>query len=457
MMSGDWVTFIDSDDFIKNNYFDSIDKYVKKKENLYIVKPVTYVESEDFYDFHEKNSLSWVWNFEKYLEEKLNETFRIQRRVNNVFFHREMIGTERFDSVKTGEDWIFLLNIISTKKIQKMAFIKDTEYFYRKRIKKNSITDKYTNNEYYMEKIIIPQIEKFSENLNVDYIQYVIAYTFIPYYYRTFEKMKYLYIYKKKIHIKNKKFYDLSMFTKKFHEEALNFKETPKISMEKKILVKFNIEKKNENEYFSHIFNTSNFNIEKKFLEIEINIDEREIYDFKKIIQKNTQLSELIEGVKEVYVIGAGISGAHALFFAHRSRKIKKCFLISPILANEKFNYLDIQNIENHTAKIIVFTGNRYFNFENSLIILRNLNNSIKIYKDETNHLNYKNIYDSRKKSIEKIISQELEKISKIDINEFKVLSDYYSKKKLLKLLSEKNTEIKKVENNLKLVFEFLE
>lgn len=141
-ISNEWVTFIDSDDFISDNYFYNIKKnIIKYDEDLYVLPWEFYFED----DASRKREHPLNWRFDK------TQLIDIEKRpeyinlsVSSAVFKTMYIKIFdlKFKEIKPNfEDAEFYLNYVSKVNVKNVCFINDVKYFYRKRSDETSTID----------------------------------------------------------------------------------------------------------------------------------------------------------------------------------------------------------------------------------------------------------------------------------------------------------------------------
>ncbi|MCK5536320.1 MAG: glycosyltransferase, partial [Bacteroidales bacterium] len=147
----EWVTFIDPDDFVKYNYFETVDTFLQKKKTFdfamiacnllfYYEKDCSIKDTHPLkYKFKKKESIFPVNDLKQH----------IQLPTHSVFFHTKELkktGLQFSEKVKpTFEDAHFLNRfLLQTSLFEKesfVGFIKDAKYYYRKRSDDSSTLD----------------------------------------------------------------------------------------------------------------------------------------------------------------------------------------------------------------------------------------------------------------------------------------------------------------------------
>lgn len=156
--TGNWVSFIDADDYISPDFFDcdysnAVDVIQKsysiiyEEKNLIVQKPVrsNIIKSKkEFLFFYVRNRTNALWD---------------------KIIRRDLIGNRRFDTtVKVGEDFLFFLSLI--KDVTKYSFNDLGCYFYN--IRSGSAMDNVNRNYSDRVKIMIQNINHINSILNQD-------------------------------------------------------------------------------------------------------------------------------------------------------------------------------------------------------------------------------------------------------------------------------------------------
>lgn len=142
--SNEWITFIDSDDFISDNYFEEVAKNIKKRRTMAYVAPwIFYYEEGKVY----KNTHPLNFRFDRTSVITLNKNPEyINLAVSSVVFNKSLLNINNIkfnEMIKPSfEDGEFYLRFLEKGFIKKITFIHNIEYYYRKREDKSSTIDK---------------------------------------------------------------------------------------------------------------------------------------------------------------------------------------------------------------------------------------------------------------------------------------------------------------------------
>jgi glycosyltransferase involved in cell wall biosynthesis/CDP-glycerol glycerophosphotransferase (TagB/SpsB family) len=145
-ITNEWCTFIDTDDFISDNYFSEIAKEIIANENakkhVYVSKWVMYYENDNSFKNHILNSRFGKHNTLINIEEKPEY---VNFGVTNTIFNNSLIkGYDlefRSDVKPNFEDGYFYLEYVNNCDVKNIMFMANTKYFYRKRHLANSTID----------------------------------------------------------------------------------------------------------------------------------------------------------------------------------------------------------------------------------------------------------------------------------------------------------------------------
>ena len=132
--TGDYVTFVDSDDFIDANYiFALYENAIINGSDLSFCKFAKYTDGKIS---HQKENLPSVVNLESneskidFSKRFFNSKEYIYSSSCRILYKRSVVQNIRFNKkIRIGEDWMFLLNAIF--KSSKISCINDVLYFYR--------------------------------------------------------------------------------------------------------------------------------------------------------------------------------------------------------------------------------------------------------------------------------------------------------------------------------------
>lgn len=149
--TGDWIAFIDSDDFVDAEYFFEVDKHISRQKNnlLYVSCNFIYFY-EDKNQFDDSHPLNYRFIKETVLQINDDENFN-QLTVNSVFFNAEKLfrygikSNEEIKPIFEDGDFVARLNLLGTGEY--ISFLPTAKYFYRKRSDASSTLDKSTYDE----------------------------------------------------------------------------------------------------------------------------------------------------------------------------------------------------------------------------------------------------------------------------------------------------------------------
>ena len=143
---GKWITFIDSDDFISDDYFSYVDSFQDSSDSTLSLISTNFIfYHEKTHTFRENHPLSYRYK-EKYTLKSISNlgTF-VQLGVNHAFFSLSLINTFniRFDErVKPNfEDAKFAAQYMLNARGDLAAFLSVPKYYYRKRADESSTLD----------------------------------------------------------------------------------------------------------------------------------------------------------------------------------------------------------------------------------------------------------------------------------------------------------------------------
>lgn len=132
--AGDWITFIDGDDYVDSRLFEDFRKSIGRTEasvliyyNHFFVVGDKISASETSYDSDVISGDSFIKYLLSYREPSISVMW-------NKFFRKDLLSAVRFDAdVKIGEDLLFLLNVALRKQARDILILLRNEpyYFYR--------------------------------------------------------------------------------------------------------------------------------------------------------------------------------------------------------------------------------------------------------------------------------------------------------------------------------------
>ncbi|AFU20148.1 CDP-glycerol glycerophosphotransferase family protein [Actinobacillus suis] len=153
----EWVTFIDPDDFISNNYFRELDNFLSMNNELVLVgiPLIFYFEDKKIYKdthplkyrFSNGNKIFPTNDLENFIQLSASTALFKTRLINNIKFDEEMKPS--FEDAKFVMDYL-----ITNRIIGKVGFISDIQYFYRKREDGSSTLDGAWQNKNLFSKVL---------------------------------------------------------------------------------------------------------------------------------------------------------------------------------------------------------------------------------------------------------------------------------------------------------------
>lgn len=150
--NGDYIIFHDADDFVENNYLDSLYKGIQMSDLVICGVGAQWYPCVDTYvDIRQFLSSPSQYNYVQYLNFSVNKIFKKDIIINNNIFFDE--------KVKLGEDALFIASYI--RYCNKIRTIPQRLYYYI--ANPNSATNRYDDRYWeYEEKVISEQMGLFS-------------------------------------------------------------------------------------------------------------------------------------------------------------------------------------------------------------------------------------------------------------------------------------------------------
>lgn len=147
-IKNEWVTFIDPDDFLSNNYFLELDRFIESDPNMVLVGcPLTlYFEKDN--RFIDKHPLNYRFKKGSQIYPISNPGNNLQLSVSTAIFNTRNIHKVRFnEDIKPNfEDAKFVADYLLENFDKKIGFIDNISYFYRKRSDGTSTLDQAWKN-----------------------------------------------------------------------------------------------------------------------------------------------------------------------------------------------------------------------------------------------------------------------------------------------------------------------
>ncbi|MDY6371069.1 MAG: glycosyltransferase family 2 protein [Bacteroidales bacterium] len=132
---GDYICFIDDDDFVSPNYLDELYKHAGK-DTIPVCRPLSFIDgTEEYTDYNITK------DYDKYYNMGKVAFYKPRRFFNGPVYkliHRDIIRDRKFDTrFKNGEDSLFMFLI--SDRIKYVEFADKTTVYYR-RVRQNSAT-----------------------------------------------------------------------------------------------------------------------------------------------------------------------------------------------------------------------------------------------------------------------------------------------------------------------------
>jgi glycosyltransferase involved in cell wall biosynthesis/tetratricopeptide (TPR) repeat protein len=151
LATGDWITFIDPDDFVKQNYFAVVDRFLsqKKAKNVALLCCNLVMYREDRQRTSHDHPLAWRFSKGDLIVPVARPGRHFQASVATAFFRRNLIRASgiRFDTrVRPHfEDGHFVGRYLLDAQGQDIGFAAEAHYYYRKRADGSSTLDQSVN------------------------------------------------------------------------------------------------------------------------------------------------------------------------------------------------------------------------------------------------------------------------------------------------------------------------
>lgn len=166
--SGEYICFVDSDDYVEPNYIELLCGYAEKYNTVPICGFVYHNEFE-----HQK-PYTYVWSGGNELV-SLGEAFRLNQELYltalwNKLFVRSLIVNNniKFDTkLSIGEDLRFSIDYFLANHIEEVYVFTDAPYHYTK-LNDDSLMSNYAENGYERERCSLDMIKKLAEQYNDD-------------------------------------------------------------------------------------------------------------------------------------------------------------------------------------------------------------------------------------------------------------------------------------------------
>lgn len=140
-----WVTFIDPDDFISKKYFQKVDEFISKNDNVSLVSCPFVFYFEDKKIFKDTHPLKFRFQNHGYVGKIKDSEEHFQMSVNSAFFRTNLIKKFKieFENIRPNfEDAKFVGDyLLHANQENLIAYITGATYFYRKRSDNSSTLD----------------------------------------------------------------------------------------------------------------------------------------------------------------------------------------------------------------------------------------------------------------------------------------------------------------------------
>ncbi len=142
----EWITYIDSDDFVDHRYFEEVDTFLRQHENEDIgLVSCNFIYYENNAIFQDTHPLNYRFKDVESIVSSTKMQQFIQLAVTSVFFKKSLLVSKaiefRKDIRPNFEDGHFVNRYIIENEHIHIAFLKKAKYFYRKRSDRTSTLD----------------------------------------------------------------------------------------------------------------------------------------------------------------------------------------------------------------------------------------------------------------------------------------------------------------------------
>lgn len=188
----DWVTFIDSDDFVDINYFLEVDRIISANQNVALVSCNFIFYMEKGNRFSDTHPLRYRFKNKQSINKVKDLGKNIQLSASSAFFRTKIISNNKLKMdprIKPSfEDAHFIGKYLLELKNHSVAFVKEANYYYRKRDDKTSTLDNvWSSKKNYYDKLKFGSIDLLETAYNQsdeipEYIQRMVLYDLIWYF-----------------------------------------------------------------------------------------------------------------------------------------------------------------------------------------------------------------------------------------------------------------------------------
>lgn len=144
-VKSDWVTFIDPDDFVSNDYFEEVDKEIRLNSDLRFISCNWIFFYEKEARFADRHPLRYRFQHAKSYFSVSDDYKYIQFAMNSVFFSMEELSKQGIfidESIRPNfEDGHFVNKYLLNLENGVICFLKKPKYYYRKRAAGTSTLD----------------------------------------------------------------------------------------------------------------------------------------------------------------------------------------------------------------------------------------------------------------------------------------------------------------------------
>lgn len=142
-IENEWVTFIDPDDFICNDYFLNIDKFIMQDSDLVIISCPLISYLEDVKVYKNNHPLKYRYKNGNKIKAIKDIGKDLQLSASTAIFRTDKLSGIKFNNKirPSFEDAKFVLDFILKNYTYKIGYINNIEYFYRKRSDGSSTLD----------------------------------------------------------------------------------------------------------------------------------------------------------------------------------------------------------------------------------------------------------------------------------------------------------------------------
>ena len=170
LATGAWITFIDSDDFVTNDYLATLASAVEGEHVGFVIAPLHHIKNGIVTDLPPHSGKTELWSTEETMKELLMTTRTSFFPVAKLF-KRDLLADEKFNTnYHLAEDALFLTELLLNTRCSSVFIDKPIYYYDHREGSATTSVNRYAFDTIEVYKQIIAQVSQIFPNLKYELI-----------------------------------------------------------------------------------------------------------------------------------------------------------------------------------------------------------------------------------------------------------------------------------------------